>query len=520
MNNAIISVSDKTNIIEFVKELTNLGIRIYSTGGTAKILKQNNIDVIEIAEYTSFPEVLNGRVKTLHPKIHAGILAKRDNPQHIEELQKYNIIPFDIVVVNLYPFEETICKTTNEDEIIENIDIGGVTLLRAAAKNYKDVVVVVDNKDYPEVILRIKNNTIDLQFKKYLATKAFLHTARYDSIISNWFVKTSNKEIFEFDEVSIGIKKVSNLRYGENPHQKAALYKFTNLRNSKSLVEAEKLQGKELSYNNYLDLDSAVNIVKNFENPACVIIKHNNPCGVAEAKTLLDAYKKALACDPVSAFGGIIAFNYEVDEATAKEVTKVFTECIIAPSYTQKAKEIFANKKDLRLLVLPNLLNLQTEEIELRQIDGGVLLQTKDTIIGTETVKFVTTRYPTELELNSLIFAYKVAKYVKSNTIVLAKGTQTVGIGAGQMSRIDALKIAAIKMNQIEKSVLDELKDLPLVLASDAFFPFRDVVDEAAKIGVTAIIQPGGSLRDEDSIKAANEHNIAMVFTGVRHFKH
>ncbi len=517
MKNAIISVSDKTNIIEFAKELNNMGIKIYSTGGTAKILKEHNISVIEISEYTSFAEILDGRVKTLHPKIHGGILAKRNKQEHMQEIQKYNITLFDLVVVNLYPFEETLQKTNDEEEIIENIDIGGVTLIRAAAKNYKDVAVVVDYNDYPEVIHRIKNNTLDLEYKKYLATKAFLHTARYDSIISNWFVKTSKKEVFDFEEISIGLKKVSNLRYGENPHQKAALFKFAS--KASSLVSAEKLQGKELSYNNYLDLDSAMNIVKNFSNPACVIIKHNNPCAVAEANTLLDAYKKALSCDPVSAFGGIIAFNYEVDENTAKEVINLFTECIIAPAYTQKAKEVFSKKKDLRLLVLPGLMNSMTEEIEFRQIDGGMLVQTKDLTLYNELV-YVTKRHPTEQELKSLIFAFKVVKYVKSNAIVLAKGTQTVGIGAGQMSRIDALKIATIKMNQIDKEILESLKEYPLVLASDAFFPFNDVVKEAAKIGVSAIIQPGGSVRDEDSISLANEYNIAMVFTKTRHFKH
>lgn len=522
MKNAIISVSDKTGIVEFADELTKIGFKIYSTGGTAKTLKQNNINVSEISSYTEFPEILDGRVKTLHPKIFGGILAKRNNDTHLQEVKNYGISFFDIVVVNLYPFEETVTKTLDEEEIIENIDIGGVSLIRAAAKNYKDVIVVVDIKDYNEIINRLKNSNIDIDFRKYLAAKAFLHTSRYDSIISNWFIKSSSKEIFEFNELVISAKKVSDLRYGENPHQKAAVYKFTRYDNSsKSLVEAEKIQGKELSYNNYLDLDSALNLIKEFSNPACVIIKHNNPCGVAEANSLVEAYKKSLACDPVSAFGGIIAFNYQVDYDTAYEVTKLFTECIIAPEYTQKAKECFLKKKDLRLLVLPELLKTKTEQEEIRQIDGGLLLQNKDLILFDETnFKIVTKRKPTDEELKSLIFAYKVAKYVKSNTIVLAKGTQTVGIGAGQMSRIDALKIAAIKMNQINKEVLEELKSLPLVLASDAFFPFRDVVEEAAKIGVTAIIQPGGSLRDEDSIKAADQYNIAMVFTGIRHFKH
>jgi len=519
MKNAIISVYNKNNILEFAKGLKNLGINIYSTGGTAKLLKENKIDVIEVAEYTGFPEILNGRVKTLHPKIFGGILAKRDDETHLKETKIHKIVLFDIVVVNLYPFEETVLNTTNEETIIENIDIGGVSLIRAAAKNYKDVLIVVDNKDYEMVLEKIKNEQVDLEFRKYLAAKAFLHTAKYDSLISNWFIKFIGKEIFDFEEYTFSIRKLSNLRYGENPHQKASLYKSIKLNFSQNLVDAEKLQGKELSYNNYLDLDSALNIVKNFTNPACVIIKHNNPCGVAEANTLLDAYKKALSCDPVSAFGGILGFNREVDAETAKEIIKLFTECIIAPGYTQRAKEIFSKKPDLRLLQLP-IKEDNSDDLEIRQIDGGFLLQTKDLILGDENLKVVTNRQPTQQELKSLIFAYKVAKYVKSNAIVLAKATQTLGIGAGQMSRIDSLKIATMKMNQIEKNILEELKDFPLVLASDAFFPFRDVVDEAAKIGVTAIIQPGGSLRDEESIKAANEHNIAMVFTGIRHFRH
>lgn len=524
MKNALISVSDKTNVVEFAKELQNLGIKIYSTGGTAKLLKENKIYVEEIAEYTNFPEILDGRVKTLHPKVFGGILAKKSDESHLKEIKKHKIELFDIVVVNLYPFEETILNTKDEQTIIENIDIGGVALIRAAAKNYKDVLIVVDINDYDVVLEKIKSNNINETFRKYLATKALFHTSRYDSIIANWFLKNNNFEIFELEEFTVPLKKIHSLRYGENPHQKASLYKsFKSANQTFKLVEAEKLQGKELSYNNYLDLDSALNIVKNFENPACVIIKHNNPSGVAEANTLLEAYKKALSCDPVSAFGGILAFNREVDADTAKEITKLFTECIIAPGYTPRAKEIFSKKQDLRLLELPFILAIDKnsqDEIEIRQIDGGFLVQTKDLILTEQNLKFVTKRPPTSIEIKSLLFAFKVAKYVKSNAIVLAKGTQTLGIGAGQMSRIDALKIASMKMAQIEKQVLEELKDLPLVLASDAFFPFRDVIDEAAKIGVQAIIQPGGSIRDEDSIRAANEHNITMVFTGVRHFKH
>ncbi|MFN3550781.1 MAG: bifunctional phosphoribosylaminoimidazolecarboxamide formyltransferase/IMP cyclohydrolase [Endomicrobiia bacterium] len=526
MKNALISVYDKTNILEFASELQKLGIKIYSTGGTAKFLKDKNIDVEEISNYINFPEILAGRVKTLHPKIFGGILAERQNKSHLKDLKEYKIELFDIVVVNLYPFEETILETTDEEKIIENIDIGGVALIRAAAKNFKDVIVVVDNRDYNLVLEKIKSTKIDIEFKKYLATKAFFYTSRYDSIISNWFLEKNKLDIFNFEDITIGLKKINSLRYGENPHQKSALYKLPKYSNNyQTLIEAEKIQGKELSYNNYLDLDSALNIIKNFKNPACVIIKHNNPCGIAESTTILDAYKKALSCDPISAFGGIIALNREVDADTAKEIIKLFTECIVATGYTQLAKKTFSKKPDLRLLQICISSCLQqenelTQQIEFRQINGGFLLQTKDLILGDNNLKIVTTREPSQQELLSLIFAYKVAKYTKSNAIVLAKGTQTVGIGAAQMSRIDALKMAIFKMNQMEKQIIDEIKDLPLVLASDGFFPFRDVVDESAKIGVKAIIQPGGSIRDEESIKAANEHNIAMIFTSVRHFKH
>lgn len=523
MKNALISVFNKTNIVEFASELQKLDIKIYSTSGTAKFLKDKNIDVEEISSYINFAEILNGRVKTLHPKIFAGILAERQNKSHIKDIKEHKIELFDIVVVNLYPFEETILETNDEQKIIENIDIGGVSLIRAAAKNFKDVIVVVDIKDYNLVLEKIKSGKVDIEYKKYLATKAFFYISRYDSIISNWFLEKNKLDIFNFEDITIGLKKINTLRYGENPHQKSVLYKLPKYSNVyQTLIEAEKFQGKDLSYNNYLDLDSALNIIKNFKNPACVIIKHNNPCGVAEATTILDAYKKALSCDPTSAFGGIIALNREVDADTAKEIAKIFTECIVATGYTQLAKKTFSKKTDLRLLQLSFYQQEYgiTQQIEFRQIDGGFLVQTKDLILGDNNLKIVTKKEPSQQELLSLLFAYKVAKYTKSNAIVLAKGTQTVGIASGQMSRIDAVKIASFKMNQIEKQILDELKDLPLVLASDGFFPFRDVVDESAKIGVKAIIQPGGSIRDEESIKAANEHNIAMIFTGVRHFKH
>ncbi len=517
--NVLISVYDKSGIIEFAQKLENVGLNIFSTGKTAKLLEKNNIKVTEVSKYTEFPEILGGRVKTLHPKVFAGILAKRNSKEHQQQVKEYNIINFDIVVVNLYPFEKTILNISNdEDKILENIDIGGVSLIRAAAKNFNDVVVIVDPNDYKIIIEKIKNNEVTIEFRKYLAQKAFFHTSRYDSIIANWFLN-KNKELDVFlDELTIGIKKVSNLRYGENPHQKAALYKLPRYeQNYYTLLEAEKIQGKDLSYNNYLDLDSAYSIIKMFNESACVIIKHNNPCGVAESKTIFDAYKKALSCDPVSAYGGIIAFNREVDFDTAKEVIKLFTECVIAPGFSIRARKVFEKKKNLILLSLP--IGKNNVENEFRQIDGGILLQTKDIILDEE-YKIVTKKHPTQQELVSLKFANIVAKQTKSNAIVLVKNKQTVGIGAGQMSRIDALKIAKIKMNQMDNYVLKQLNDFSVVLASDAFFPFRDIVDESAKIGVKAIIQPGGSIRDIESINAANEHGIAMVFTGIRHFKH
>jgi len=519
MKKAIISVNDKTGIIEFVKDLINLEFEIISTGGTASLLLKNNINVIEISKITGFPQILEGRVKTLHPKIHGGILAKREKKQHLEELKKFDIDPIDLVVVNLYPFEKTLSKyiekkqTKIPEEIIENIDIGGVTLLRAAAKNFQDVLVVCDINDYKEVIELFKKGEIDYETRKKFAAKSFRHTAYYDSIISNYFTD----EVFP-ENISIGIKKTAELRYGENPHQKAALYSLTNYQ---ELSITKILQGKKLSFNNYLDLNSAINTAMEFENPACVIVKHNNPCGVAEGSSkepLVEIYKKALFCDPVSAFGGIIAFNCELDSETAEEIIKIFTECIAAPKFSNNVMEIFSQKKNLRLLELNNMEEIKKQNIEYRTIFAGLLVQEKDMYLGLDNLKIVTEKQPTQQELISLKFAWKVAKNVKSNAIILVRGTQTVGIGAGQMSRIDALKIANIKMNNLK--LTEQLKNLPLVLASDAFFPFQDVVNEAKKIGVSSIIQPGGSLNDKDSIDACNRANISMIFTGTRHFKH
>jgi len=523
---ALISVSDKSGIVEFARKLAKRGIEIISTGGTAKTLREAGIKVKDVSKVTGFPEMLDGRVKTLHPKIHAGLLALRDNPEHREQLKEQKIDPIDMVVANLYPFEKVATQypithhpSPIPQEVIENIDIGGPSMLRSGAKNFKDVVVITDPQDYNKVLeeMKKKQGEVSLETRQYLATKVFQRTASYDSAITSYFTQEKFPE-----KIVLPLEKISDLRYGENPHQKAALYKITDYQlQIAGLTKAKQLRGKELSYNNWLDLESAYSLVQEFENPACVIIKHNNPCGVAEAVDqplgLLEAYKNAYACDTVSAFGGIIGFNREVDEKTAEEVSKLFVECIIAPAYSKKAKEIFSKKKDLRLLELAirQVSGLAGKQLEFRQISGGMLVQDKDTLLGLDNLKTVTKRKPSTEEMQSLKFAWKVAKYVKSNAIILAWGRQTVGIGAGQMSRIDALKIATVKMSQ-----MFPLTRSPLVLASDAFFPFPDIVEEAGKIGVTAIIQPGGSLRDQDSIDACNKQNIAMVFTGVRHFRH
>lgn len=523
---ALVSVSDKSGIVEFVQELGKMGVEIISTGGTAKTLRGAGLKVKDVSEVTGFPEMLDGRVKTLHPKIHGGLLALRDNPEHQKQLKEQKIEPLDMVVVNLYPFEKAASqhlRTTSQIpmEVIENIDIGGPSMLRSAAKNFKDVVVITDPNDYAKILEEMKksNGEVSHETKQYLATKVFQRTAGYDSAIANYF--TADK--FP-GKVTLSLEKMNDLRYGENPHQKAAIYQLPITNNQlPNLTKAKQLQGKELSYNNWLDLESAYSLVLDFENPACVIVKHNNPCGVAEAVNqplaLLEAYKNAYACDTVSAFGGIIGLNREVDEKTAEEIKPLFVECIIAPGYSAKAKEILSKKKDLRLLELPiHHHPSPIPQIEFRQISGGLLVQDKDTLIGLDNLKVVTEKKPTNEELESLRFAWKVAKTVKSNTIVLARGKQTVGIGAGQMSRIDALKIAALKMQSVNSSIITH--NSSLVLASDAFFPFSDVPEEAAKIGVTAIIQPGGSLRDQDSIDTCNKHKISMVFTGVRHFRH
>jgi phosphoribosylaminoimidazolecarboxamide formyltransferase/IMP cyclohydrolase len=516
----LISVTDKTGIVEFAHELSLKGYEIISTGGTAKALKQGEIAVREVEELTGFPEILDGRVKTLHPKVFGALLGIRGNERHVKDMRDHDIEPIDLVVVNLYPFEKVVTgPVLEEQELIEYIDIGGVTLIRAAAKNFHDVAIVCDPADYPQIIHEISQYpAVRLETKRELAGKAFAHTARYDAVIASYFRERSKKEDIFPQEMTLGLKRVQTLRYGENPHQKAALYQETGARSVDwGIVTAKKLQGKELSFNNFLDLESAWNLVSEFSQTAAVIVKHNTPCGVAIADRLAEAYRLALACDPMSAFGGIVALNKPVDGETAQEMSKIFFECIVAPGYAPEALEIFKKKENLRVLELPSLITTAAKEFDVKRVSGGVLVQQKDYAQNTE-IKVVTKRAPSPEETASLEFAWRVVKHVKSNAIVLARGLQALGLGAGQMSRVDALRVAWMKLNQQQPLILGNQR--PLVLASDAFFPFRDCVDEAAKMGIAAMIQPGGSVRDLDSVQAANEYGMAMIFTGMRHFRH
>lgn len=512
---ALISVSDKTEILDFAKELKKFGVEIISTGGTAKLLQENNIAVKEVSDYTGFPEMLNGRVKTLHPKIHAGLLALRDNEEHIKTLKEHDIGLIDMVVVNLYPFEKTIQKPgVKIEEVIENIDIGGPSMLRSAAKNYKSVAVVCNPNRYNQIIQELKKNrgSLSEDLMRDLAIEVFGLTSHYDNAIHSYLKKyfKSHLESKEFPrELILSFEKIQDLRYGENPHQKAAVYKEKG--KIKGLINLKQLQGKELSFNNLLDLNSAWELVREFDKPAAVIVKHNNPCGVAEARTLDKAFAFAYKCDPLSSFGGIVALNRKLDLKTAKVIIKSgFLECIIAPEIDQGSRDLFKDKKALRLLELKDL--EPTDEPEFKRVSAGLLLQDKDLkTLDINDLKVVTKKKPSKAQLKSLIFAWKVAKHVKSNAIVLASGTKTVGIGAGQTSRVDAVIIAKRKAGSLSHNSC---------LASDAFFPKEDAVIEAAKAGVKAIIQPGGSVADPEIIKACNKHKISMVTTGIRHFKH
>lgn len=511
---ALISVSDKTDVAFFSKELAKLGIEILSTGGTAKVLEENNIKITEVSKVTNFPEMLDGRVKTLHPVIHAGILARRDTPEHMKTLEKHDIKPIDILVVNLYPFEQTIKKSkVTMEEVIENIDIGGPTLVRAAAKNYKDVIVVTNKDQYSDIIKSLKEKgDLSIGDREKLAIEAYSHTAQYDSIISNYLRNKWTDEVLP-DNQSIALRKKQDMRYGENPHLKGGFYKVIPEVEEPCITNANKLQGKELSYNNILDSDGAIEAIKEFTEPTCVIIKHATPCGIASAKNLLSAWKNAYSTDTYSPFGGVISFNGEVDKSVAEELSKLFLEVIIAPSYSKEAKEIFAQKKNLRILELKGLdKKIERKGMIFRSVVGGFLSQDRDTkMTPQKDWKVVTKKKPTKKELKSMEFAVKCVKHVKSNSVVFVKDTETVGIGGGQTARVDATWIATNKGKENIKGS---------TMASDAFFPFRDAVDVAAEAGVTAIVQPGGSIRDEEVIQAANEHNIAMVFTGQRYFRH
>ena len=505
---AILSVYDKTGIIDFAKKLKELDFEIISSGGTAKLLKENDVEVTLVSNLTGFPEIFDGRVKTLHPLIHGGILARRNNVEDLEIMKKLNIPSIEVVVVNLYPFEKTINKKdVSFDEVIENIDIGGPTLIRAAAKNFKDVLVVVDPDDYNNAIELLKNGKNENKFLEF-AIKAFCHTAYYDGVISTYLLKKVNNPFAE--KFAIPVEKKMQLRYGENPHQKACLY-IDKSEKKYLLSDDKQFWGKQLSYNNLLDADATIKLCLSFDEPAVVITKHNNPCGVAIGKNIAEAYEKALSCDPISAFGSIICVNRKINKEAAQLMSKLYIEVLIAPSFSDEAKEILQKKKNIRLILLDDIENFGND-IEWRKVSGGFLVQESDkSMVKLEDLKIVTKVKPTEDDLKGLLFAWKVVKFVKSNAIVFTNKTQTLGIGAGQMSRVDSVKFAISKSNfDLNGSYL----------ASDAFFPFRDGIDEAARVGVKAVIQPGGSIRDEEVIKACDEHGIAMVFTGMRHFRH
>jgi len=520
---ALLSVSDKTGLVDFARALAGHGIELVSTGGTAKAIADAGLNVRDVSELTGFPEMMDGRVKTLHPKVHGGLLAIRDDKAHAASMRDHGIAPIDLLVVNLYPFEATVAKGAAFDDCIENIDIGGPAMIRAAAKNHNDVAVVVDADDYARVLGELKANggATTLSLRKALAQKAYARTAAYDAAISNWFANELGEGAPTYR--AFGGKLAEALRYGENPHQSAAFYRAPEQRFG--VATARQVQGKQLSYNNINDTDAAYECVAEFvpvRGPACVIVKHANPCGVAEGASLVEAYRKALACDPTSAFGGIVALNGTLDAQAARAITDIFTEVIIAPDATEEAIAIVGAKKNLRLLLAGGLPDPRATGLTVKSVAGGLLVQSRDNAVVDEmALKTVTKRAPTQAELGDLRFAFRVAKHVKSNTIVYAKDRATVGIGAGQMSRVDSARIAARKAEDAAK---EQKLSAPLtrgsVVASDAFFPFADGLLVAIEAGATAVIQPGGSVRDDEVIKAADDHGIAMVFTGTRHFRH
>jgi phosphoribosylaminoimidazolecarboxamide formyltransferase/IMP cyclohydrolase len=516
---ALISVSDKTGIVEFAKNLQELGVEIISTGGTHKVLEEAGIKVVGISEVTGFPECLDGRVKTLHPNIHAGLLAMRSNPEHMKQLKDLDIDTIDMVVVNLYPFKQTILKdNVTRQEAIENIDIGGPTMLRSAAKNYQDVAVVVDPRDYEKTIQELKaNKEISLETKFYLCSKVFAHTAHYDTLIAT-YMKKERADLTLPETFTMTFEKLQEMRYGENPHQKAAFYKEV-MNNDGLLVSAQQLHGKALSFNNINDTNGALELLKEFEEPTVVGCKHSNPCGVGTSDNIHEAYMKAYSADPTSIFGGIIVANREIDEKTAEEINKIFIEIVVAPSYSQKALEILKSKKNIRLLQIDDIMKKQDENsYDLKKVAGGILLQTIDSKLLPDDgqLKVVTKASPTEQEMKDLIMAWKIVKHTKSNAITIVKNGQSIGIGPGQVNRIWACKQAI--EHAIEYLGEDSLKGA--CLGSDAFFPFSDSVEAACEAGITSVIQPGGSIRDNDSIEFCDKNNMSMVFTDMRHFRH
>ena len=517
MKRVLISVSDKTGIVEFAKKLEMLGFEIISTGGTAAKLKEEGVEVIGISDITGFHECLDGRVKTLHPNIHAGLLAMRDNKEHMAQIEKLGIKPIDMVVVNLYPFKQTILRDgVTREEAIENIDIGGPTMIRAAAKNWQDVAVVTDPGDYSKIIDELESKgEISRDTKFALSAKVFAHTAQYDSLIAAYMAKQAGFDMFP-ETLTLTYEKAQDMRYGENPHQRAAFYKeIGSLKGS--LADAKQLHGKELSFNNINDANGAIELLKEFDEPTVVACKHANPCGVGSADTIYEAYMKAYNSDPVSVFGGIITANREIDEATANEINKIFVEIVVAPSFSPKAIEILSVKKNIRLLELDTITVKQgPDAIDIKKVAGGILVQEVDVpLLGGE-IKVVTKRKPTEKEMEDMLFAWKIVKFTKSNGIAIGKDKQSVGVGPGQVNRIWACKQAI--EHGTDHLGADTVKGS--ALASDAFFPFPDCVEECAKAGITAIIQPGGSIRDQESIDECDKHGITMVFTGMRHFRH
>jgi phosphoribosylaminoimidazolecarboxamide formyltransferase/IMP cyclohydrolase len=516
ISQALLSVSDKTGIAEFAAGLAGLGVRILSTGGTAKLLREKGLAVRDVADLTGFPEMLDGRVKTLHPRVHGGILAVRSDREHQKQIEAHQIEYIDLVAVNLYPFEKTAAKPgIRFEDLIENIDIGGPSMIRSAAKNHEDVTVIVDAADYAVVLAEAQGNggAVSDQTRARLSRKAFAVTAAYDGAISATLQKWEDGQGTLPENLHLNFRKLMDLRYGENPHQKAALYADLATPGH-GLAAAKQLQGKELSYNNLLDLEAAWRLAEEFREPTTAIIKHTNPCGIATAPTLVESYRRALEADPVSAFGSVIAFNRELDAETAEAMAKLFVEAVVAPAYDPEALKRLAIKKNLRLMELPASAN-DEQGLQLKRIGGGLLVQTPDTVAeAPENWTCVTTRQPTEEEKQALVFAWRVVKHVKSNAIIYARDGAVVAVGAGQMSRVDSVKFAAVKAHELKHSLAGT------VLASDAFFPFPDGVEEAAKAGATAVVQPGGSVRDEEVIAAANRLELAMLFTGVRHFRH